>query len=71
MRWHIISADPCYGACDLATAEAESLGADLIVHFGHAKLLKHEKVPTLYLEARATLPVEAAAVAAIPLLSRL
>jgi 2-(3-amino-3-carboxypropyl)histidine synthase len=65
----IISADPCYGACDLATADAESLEADLIVHFGHAKLLKHEKVPTLYLEARATLPVEAAAVAAIPLLS--
>lgn len=64
-----ISADPCYGACDLATADAESLGADLIVHFGHAKLLKHEKVPTLYLEVRATLPIEAAAVAAIPLLS--
>ena len=46
----IVSADPCYGACDLATSEAENLGADLILHFGHAKLLKHEKVPTLYLE---------------------
>lgn len=65
----IISADPCYGACDLATAEAESLHADLIVHFGHAKLLKHEKVPTLYLEARATHTVESAVLAAFPLLS--
>ena len=65
----IISGDPCYGACDLATAEAESLGADLIIHFGHAKLLKHEKVPTLYLEARATLTVDATIVAAIPLLA--
>ncbi len=65
----IVSADPCYGACDLATAEAESLDADLIIHFGHAKLLKHEKVPTLYLEARATLSVEAAVIAAVPLLT--
>ena len=65
----IISADPCYGACDLATSEAESLDADLIIHFGHAKLLKHEKVPTLYLEARATLTVDAAVISAMPLLS--
>jgi len=35
----IISADPCYGACDLAINEAESLGVDLIVHFGHSKLV--------------------------------
>lgn len=65
----IVSADPCYGACDLATSEAEDLGADLIVHFGHAKFLRHEKVPTLYLEARATQTVDAAVVAAVPLLS--
>lgn len=51
----IISADPCYGACDLATSEAESLGVDLIVHYGHSKLLKYERVPTVYVEARATI----------------
>ncbi len=65
----IISADPCYGACDIAASEAESLAADLIVHFGHAKLLKHEKVPTLYVEARVTLPVDSAVAFAIPLLT--
>jgi len=65
----IVSADPCYGACDLATAEAESLGVDLIIHFGHAKLLKHEKVPTLYLESRATQTVDTAVIAALPLLA--
>ena len=65
----IVSADPCYGACDLATAEAESLDVDLIIHFGHAKLLKHEKIPTLYIETRATLTVEAAVIAAVPLLA--
>ncbi len=34
----IISADPCYGACDIAVNEAERLGVDLIVHFGHSNL---------------------------------
>ena len=66
----IISADPCYGACDLATAEAERLGIDLIIHFGHAKLLKHEQVPTFYVEARATVAVAEAVEKAIPLLSK-
>ena len=65
----IVSADPCYGACDLATSEAEALDVDLLIHFGHSKLLKHEKVPTLYLEARATLPVDSAVISAMALLS--
>ena len=65
----IISADPCYGACDLATAEAERLGIDLIVHFGHAKLVKHEQVPTVYVEARATVTVGEVLEKAVPLLS--
>ncbi|TRO43783.1 diphthamide biosynthesis enzyme Dph2 [Candidatus Bathyarchaeota archaeon] len=66
----IISADPCYGACDLSTSEAESLGIDLIVHFGHSKLLKHEKVPTFYVEARATVSVDEILEKAVLLLSK-
>ena len=66
----IISADPCYGACDVAINEAESLGVDLIVHFGHSKLLMHERVPTIYVEARATVPVDKAVEQALPLLSK-
>ncbi len=66
----IVSADPCYGACDLATADAESLDVDLIVHFGHAKMLKHEAVPTIYVEARATVTVDEAVEASLPLLSK-
>ena len=31
----IILSDPTYGACDLKTAQAERLGLDLLVHFGH------------------------------------
>lgn len=66
----IISADPCYGACDLATAEAEQLGVDLIIHFGHAKLMKHETVPTIYVEARATVTVDDVVEESLPLLSK-
>ena len=66
----ILSADPCYGACDIAVAEAEFLGIDLILHFGHAKLVKFEKVPTVYLEARATVTVDDAVEKSLPLLNK-
>ncbi len=66
----IISADPCYGACDLATAEAESLDVDLIIHYGHARLQKYERVPTIYVEARATIRVDHIAEKALPLLDK-
>lgn len=65
----IISGDPCYGACDLATAEAENLAVDLILHFGHSRMMKHEKVPTLYLEARATLTIDESVQEALHLLT--
>lgn len=66
----IVSANPCYGACDLATEEAESLGADLIIHYGHSKLVKHEPIPTIYVEARATVDVNVAVEKALPLLAK-
>ena len=64
----IISTDPCYGACDIAVTEAEGLGVDLVVHFGHAKMVKHEPIPTIYVEARATAAVDLAVEQALPLL---
>jgi 2-(3-amino-3-carboxypropyl)histidine synthase len=56
----IISADPCYGSCDLALSEASALNADLIVHVGHSKPLdvSHEKC--LFIEARASVDVKEA-----------
>jgi 2-(3-amino-3-carboxypropyl)histidine synthase len=65
----VISADPCYGACDLASVEAEALSVDLVVHFGHARLVKHEKVPTLYVEARATAKIDDAINKALQLMN--
>jgi 2-(3-amino-3-carboxypropyl)histidine synthase len=64
----IVSADPCYGACDLATLDAESLDVDLIVHYGHSEMMKQERVQTLYIEARATISIKGAVKKAIRLL---
>jgi 2-(3-amino-3-carboxypropyl)histidine synthase len=66
----IVSADPCYGACDLAIADAESLGVDLIIHYGHSKLVKYERVPTVYVEARATVNVNEAVEKALPMMEK-
>jgi 2-(3-amino-3-carboxypropyl)histidine synthase len=66
----IISADPCYGSCDLATADAETLGADMIIHYGHSRLAKHERFPTVYVEARAALNVSSALEKALPMLKK-
>ena len=66
----LISADPCYGACDIAVNEAERLGVDLVVHFGHSKLVKHEQVPTIYVEARASVNVDVTVEKALDLLSK-
>jgi 2-(3-amino-3-carboxypropyl)histidine synthase len=66
----MISADPCYGACDIATNEAASLGADMVIHFGHSKFVKHESIPTIYVEARASANVNEAIEKALPLLSK-
>ena len=47
-----VSADPCYGACDLAVQEAKSLGADLLVHYGHSEIISQHSMPTFYIEAK-------------------
>lgn len=55
----VISADPCYGACDLAIHEAEALSADLIIHYGHSEPpIKTSRIPILYVEARANIGIE-------------
>jgi len=47
----IFSGETSWGACAPAVQEAEALGADLIVHFGHAEFLKID-FPILYIEVR-------------------
>ncbi|MGE5554887.1 MAG: diphthamide biosynthesis enzyme Dph2 [Methanocella sp.] len=64
----IISSDPCYGACDIALFDAEAVGADLVVHFGHARMVPDHKPPALYIETHAKIPLEPALQQALPLL---
>lgn len=46
----IISADPCYGACDILPDRILEI-ADLVVHYGHTPLPLNYKKPTLFIEA--------------------
>ncbi len=39
----VISADPCYGACDLCDDEMAKLGVKVLIHFGHTEM---PSVPT-------------------------
>ncbi len=64
----IVSSDPCYGACDLAVSEAKLLGADLIVHYGHASMIHNSEIPTVYLEAPIKLEIGELITKALPLL---
>ena len=65
----LISADPCYGACDIANDEAINLGADMIIHFGHSKFVKHTPVSTIYIETRALTNIKEVLEKALPLLN--
>jgi len=47
----IFSGETSWGACAPAVQEAQYLGADLIVHFGHAEFYD-EKFPILYIEVK-------------------
>ncbi|MGC9105225.1 MAG: diphthamide biosynthesis enzyme Dph2 [Thermoprotei archaeon] len=45
----LVSAEPSWGACDLADDEAQLVKADVIVHFGHTPYPWYShKIPTVY-----------------------
>ena len=47
----IFSGETCWGACSVAVQEAQALGVDLIVHFGHAQFIEID-FPILYMEVQ-------------------
>ncbi len=63
-----IAGGSCYGACDLALSQADSLKADLIVHYGHNRMLPDMEVPVLYIEARSRVDPKPAVEKALPLM---
>jgi len=62
---YVISADPSYGACDLAL-NLKQIGADMLVHFGHTEMPSINHLfqwDVLYVAARHKLDVGAVAAA--------
>ena len=43
----VFSGETCWGGCDIAVDEAKAVGADLIVHFGHAEFIQTD-FPVIY-----------------------
>jgi len=65
----IVHADPCHGACDLALWAMRDLGADLLIHYGHSKMVEAFKGQrVVYFEARMDLEVEPVVQEALDLL---
>ncbi len=64
----LFSGDSCYGACDLATRQAEALGADLLIHYGHSGMTVKSSVPVIYVEVRVDFDPEALLERALPLM---
>ena len=48
----VFSGDPSYGACDVADEDMAAAGADVLVHFGHSKMMETSSIPVVYWEVR-------------------
>lgn len=66
----LISANPCFGACDLVSYELKNLGVDFAVQIGHEPLYdtKKTKLLTLFVNANSDLDVSKVVEKAIPFL---
>jgi len=63
----LLSGDSCYGACDVALSQAEAVGADLIVHYGHSGMLEETGTHVLYVHAKMDFDVDSLVETALPL----
>jgi 2-(3-amino-3-carboxypropyl)histidine synthase len=52
----IISADPCYGACDVADIDMGD-SVDVLIHFGHRPLPLNYEIPIIFVDARSRMDV--------------
>jgi len=64
----LVSADPCFGACDVVNYELKNLDVDCVVHIGHTAIADVENfwIPTIFINAQSTLDVSAVVEKAIP-----
>lgn len=63
----IISADPCYGACDAADVDMRDV-SDLLIHFGHTALPIEYDLPVIFVETKSDMDVKGALISAVELL---
>jgi 2-(3-amino-3-carboxypropyl)histidine synthase len=57
----VVSADPCYGACDLCDDEMAKLGVKVLIHFGHSPMPSVKTdfgVQVYYVPAHSVHPVD-------------
>jgi 2-(3-amino-3-carboxypropyl)histidine synthase len=65
----IISADPCYGACDVADVDMGN-SVDVLVHFGHRPLPINYEIPVIFVDARSNMDVRRSIESAMSFLKR-
>jgi 2-(3-amino-3-carboxypropyl)histidine synthase len=53
----VVSGEACWGACDLSLDEAKNLGADILIHYGHAPFIKNVEFPVIYIEMKDKTPI--------------
>jgi 2-(3-amino-3-carboxypropyl)histidine synthase len=66
----IISADPCFGACDIPSYDLKKLGIELIIHIGHTDIpeFKNSQIQTIFINAVSILDISKVIQKAIPLI---
>jgi 2-(3-amino-3-carboxypropyl)histidine synthase len=66
----LVSADPCYGACDVVNYELKNMDVDCVVHIGHTAIADVENfwIPTIFINAQSTLNVSSVVEKSIPFL---
>jgi 2-(3-amino-3-carboxypropyl)histidine synthase len=55
----LVSADPCYGACDVVNYELKNMDVDFVIHIGHLEIPSVENfwIPTIFVNAVSTLDI--------------
>ncbi len=64
----IISADPCYGACDVADEDMKG-SVDVLIHFGHKPLPIDYDMPVIFVDARSNMDVKGSVESSLALLN--
>jgi len=66
----IISADPCFGACDIVNSDLKNLKIDFAIQIGHTPfpIIKDYLIPTIFINAKTDLDVSEVIEKALPVL---